>query len=195
MILRPEILTHENIPKPLHGRNPRTILGQKWWNIVRKEAYAKNDFRCWACGEHKDDAPYRRYLEAHEFYKIDHETSTVEYVEPVALCHSCHNFIHSGRMFSLLQKGEMSDHKVRSILERGFEILSENNLVAFWKTRFFWMVLNGYSEAEAELFLLNNGSIPATHYDNKWSEWTLKIEDKEYYSLFENEQAWANHYQ
>ena len=193
MILRPEILTHENIPKPLHGRNPRTILGKKWWDIEREKAYAANDYHCLACGE-KPGRDEKHRLEAHEFYEIDHETAIVKYIEPVALCKNCHSFIHSGRMYSLYKKGQMSRDRILTILNRGFKLLKENKLSAYWNTKFLWLILNGYSEAKAEVYLLDRDLIPISKYANKWSEWTLEMNGKKYYSLYENEQEWENFY-
>lgn len=72
----PGILTHPNIPKPLHGVTPRTIKGSGWWNKVRRAAYAVHDDHCHACGEHKSKNP-RGWLEAHEVYSIDYARGRV----------------------------------------------------------------------------------------------------------------------
>ena len=53
-----------NIPLPLHGLAPRVIKGQKWWSDTKKEAKAKLNQHCWACGVHKYDALSHRWLEA-----------------------------------------------------------------------------------------------------------------------------------
>lgn len=39
--LRPELLLHNNIPKPMHGVAPRVVLGQKWWDRERRECYER----------------------------------------------------------------------------------------------------------------------------------------------------------
>ena len=123
----PTILLHPNIPKPLHLVNPRTILGGAWWEKTRKESYVKyegNEFRCHACGIEKYDAPYRSWLEAHEMYKIDYTTGRVEFTDVVALCHSCHNYIHRGRLQSLLAKGEISQAFYLDLSIHGDRILT-----------------------------------------------------------------------
>lgn len=57
----PWLLLHPNIPKPLHGLAPRVIKGEKWFNQTKREAKAKLNQHCWACGVHKYDAKYHHW--------------------------------------------------------------------------------------------------------------------------------------
>ena len=93
-MLSPELLTHPNIPKPLHGITPRDILGKAWWDQQRQIAYRERHYHCWACGVHKSQAAYYQWLEGHESYDIDYVHGIVTLREIVALCHACHSFIH-----------------------------------------------------------------------------------------------------
>lgn len=79
MIPRPEILSSPNIPKPLHGVNPRSIMGQDAWNVMRQEVYASTEF-----------SPYRGTPGSRNHY------------DAIPLCKfECHNFgplsLHMGR--------------------------------------------------------------------------------------------------
>jgi hypothetical protein len=118
----PKILCHPNIPKPLHGINPRTHMGQKWWDEVRKTAYAAKDHHCWACGQHVK-ASMRDYLEAHESYFYNFKTGRVKLIEIVALCHECHSFIHNGLLERKRQEGEITSEFYEHIMNRGMLIL------------------------------------------------------------------------
>jgi len=166
MELRPEILLHPNIPKPLHGIAPRTILGKDWWDKHRQIAYAKNDYRCWACGVHKTDAKYHQWLEAHEFYEIDYAKGRVVFVELVALCHACHNFIHDGRMVHLVDEGKMDEKQYREILKHGNRILAKAGLVR-----------EDLGGPTAE-----------------WGKWRLVLEGKEYKGKWKSYEDWYQHY-
>ena len=91
---RPELLLHPSIPLHLSGKNPRTIKGQEWWDVVRREAYRKNNFCCWACGVFQLEAEYKHTLDAHECYIYDYDKLEARPGEVVALCYACHMFIH-----------------------------------------------------------------------------------------------------
>ena len=157
---------HPNIPKPLHGTVPRQILGEDWWNEQRQIAYAKNDYRCWACGVHKSKAKYHNWLEAHEMYDINYVVGTIEFIEIVALCHSCHNYIHSGRMAMLVDEGKMSHEKYKDILKHGDNILKKANL-----------------ETPS-----CNGPIA------EWGKWRLVLNGKKHKGKFKTFDEWRNHY-
>lgn len=164
--MRPELLTHPNIPKPLHGLNPRSLLGQEWWDKQRREAAAKEDYHCWACGVRGKDAKYHQWLEGHESYVYDYEKGVATLKEIVSLCHSCHNFIHSGRLRILLRKGSISEEKVMDILNHGRAILREYGLTPI--------------------------SPPDQIAD--WSQWVLIIDGKSYSGKFKSYEEWESYY-
>jgi len=184
----PEYLTHPNIPKPLHGVNPRSIKGKEWWDGKRRIAYSTYDYRCWACGVRKWDADYHQWLEAHESYDINYSTGEVKLIEIIALCHSCHNFIHSGRMMVLLQKGEMEREKVYDIVLRGRYILHKNNLKPYWVTDYLWLILN---DREDEFVLPEDAN---EDNDASWSEWHLVLDGEKHYSPYKNIEEWKEAY-
>ena len=160
---RPEILLRNNTVKPLHQVVPRIILGREWWDTTRQAAYLATDFHCIACGVPKALARWHQWLEGHEVYKIDYRAGRMTYIETVALCHSCHNFIHNGRLKALLDKGEITEDKYFMIMAHGESVLKEAKLKK----------LSPYVGPMA-----------------KWEDWRLVLFGKEYPPLFANYEAW-----
>ena len=134
--MKPEILTHPNIPMPLHGINPRSIKGVAWWNKTRQEAYKRTEYHCVACGISKENAQRQKHLEAHEYFDIDYQTGRCEVISIEPLCHYCHNFIHSGRLSHIIGR-EKSLREAKEILQHGFDILDQYDLQVFPDTYIF----------------------------------------------------------
>lgn len=194
----PELLTHPNIPQPLHGVNSRTSLGQDWWDAHRKIAYAQRDYHCWACGVHKSLAKYHRWLEGHEAYRIDYEAGLVKVTGIVALCHSCHNFIHSGRLWALYKKGEIGQDKITDVLRHGFKIIRVNQLKPYWGSVYIWGKLKGMSQERMNEVFHDKLGWPTEPPKNDgfapWSEWRLVIANQTFYSRFESQREWREFY-
>lgn len=165
---RPIILLHPNIPKPMHGQNPRTVMGKEWWDNSRKNAYKENNFCCFACGVHRSRAKYHNWLEGHESYKINYRTGKMILEEIVALCHSCHNFIHNGRLEHLVKKKQMSYEKYEDIINHGNEIIEQ----------------------------IPSYIIPKRYegFIAPWKEWHLEIDGEKFYSKFSNMKEWESYY-
>jgi len=168
-----DLLKHPNIPKPLHGVNPRTIYGDEWWETARHEAYKFNNYCCHACDVPKKEAKYHHWLEAHEHYDINYRTGEVTFVGVVALCHACHNYIHDGRMLILASKGKLSWPKYHDIIQHG------NDLLGFELKQ----PLKPYTPA------LDAGIEIAP-----WDKWHLNLDGTKHYSPYKNIKEWAKHY-
>ncbi len=184
--MQPKILQHPNIPKPLHGVNPRTIMGQSWWEKTRQEAYESNNFHCLACGVHKNEARYYSRLEAHENYTIDYCTGTVKVTDIIPLCHSCHNFIHSGRLW-MISKTDSQIKKTCEILKHGFDILKANKLCAFSGT--IWVAEELGVKHKCKELKQKHPEIPI-----EWGSWKLIFNKQSYHSKFKNIKEWADFY-
>jgi hypothetical protein len=163
---RPELLLHPNIPKPLHGINPRTILGKNWWDIERNKCYIKYNFHCLACGIPKYKAKYHQWLEAHEVYDYKYIDGILTFIELVPLCHSCHNYIHSGRMQHLVNLGKFDYEKQQDILNYGDNIIEKHKL--------------------------KKPELP--NKCAEWSKWKMIVFGKEYYSKFKDVNEWIEYY-
>lgn len=124
--LKHRLLLHPEIPPDLHGLNPRTILGNRWWAATRKKSYAQNNHKCWACDVNKKQARYHKWLEGHECYIFDYAINVATYQGTVALCHSCHSYIHSGRLFHLYTTNKISKRRYNTIIKHGNNVLNHD---------------------------------------------------------------------
>lgn len=95
------IITMPNVPRPLHGKGmqPRTIYGKSTWDFLRKKAYYNAGYKCEICGRE----PERGDLHAHELFTYDYEHTTGEFKRVVAICRTCHDAIHSGRLITMFK--------------------------------------------------------------------------------------------
>lgn len=112
----------------MHGMAPRVVLGARWWDKTRKEAYKSTDYHCLTCGVFKTDAKGRKWLEGHEVYEIDFLLGRMTYLETVPLCHYCHNYCHPGRMKALLDSNGMTHAKYAAIVQHGEAVLKAAGL-------------------------------------------------------------------
>jgi len=181
---QPEILMQPNVPKPLHGLNPRTILGREWWDATRFEAQRRTGYHCAACGVHKRDAKAHAWLEGHEYWNLDYASGRCEVVRIEPLCHYCHNFIHSGR----LAVCDKDPREVFAIVNHGFAILAANSLRCFPGTLRLAEIL-GCDTHGVKAYKLPKAATVA-----EWSDFRLVLEGREYPSLFASFDEWCEHY-
>lgn len=92
----PELLEQPVIPSPLHGLNPRNLMGKAAWDEERRRVYRKYGFTCAACGVNGRDAFPQTRLEAHERFSVDYRARTMTLTGMEPLCPACHAFVHTG---------------------------------------------------------------------------------------------------
>jgi hypothetical protein len=189
VMIKPEIICHPNVPKPLHGTAPRVIEGDGWWNRIRKKVYRKYDYCCGACGVPMNQARRFQRLEAHEFYKVDYSTGTVTVKSLEPLCNFCHMFIHNGRLINTLgTPSGCSVDTAKAIIEHGFALCMEHEVACYV----------GAIEAAVHLEMDIPDALqyyePELNPDIQWSDWKMIWRGKEYYSKFANQEEWAAHY-
>lgn len=190
-------MTMPNVPYPTHNLAPRTILGRKAWDIMRKKCYADAGHRCEVCGADG-------VMHAHELYDIDYETQTVNFNRCVCLCPLCHlRCIHTGRALTLYKK--KSPLMTRSALLEGaehcFKIIHEYNsqhrsseplrVFSAWLDYAKDEDLTEVMEELFERYEVKFYKVQQKWYDSKhWKNWKLIIDGKAYPTPYENVEAW-----
>jgi hypothetical protein len=196
------LLLHPNIPKPMHGVNPRSVMGEAWWNKMRRRAYKDNNYCCGACSVHKSEALYFNCLEAHEDYFIDYQKCTIEIKRIVPLCHACHNYIHSGRLLMLAMDAEIKWEKFFDIIKRGNEILSQNGLEVNPFARAALVSAVDYLPFGVPIWakfeaskVIDVDALPGVEVPiGGWSKWRMILEGKQYPPLHKSYGEWLAHY-
>lgn len=181
----PNLLSQCNIPKPLHGLNPRNLMGKEAWDVYRRNVYASTNYHCKACGVHKMDAKKHQWLEAHEDFEIDYNKQVMKLRQIIPLCHYCHQFIHSGLLRRNYEAGRVDGHHVLNVLMHGFYILYENNLPCFGGT------LDLGKDFDIDISPLDKIKTPNSI---EWHGWKMVWDGVEYESKFRTYDEWYDFY-
>lgn len=183
---RPHLLSSPNIPKPLHGLNPRTIMGREKWDIERRKVYETTDHRCAACGVHKSQTRKHKWMEAHEIFEIDYANGVANLKEIVPLCHFCHSFIHSGLLRVMARKRKVTANHVREVLRHGCNLLVQGNYCMFVGTADL-----------CDITGVDRFDIPVMRVPKKiaaWGDWKMVWGGVEYPAKYTSQEQWKRAY-
>lgn len=122
------LITMPNVPRPLHGKGmqPRTIFGKSTWDFMRKSAYYNAGYKCEICGRE----PEKGDLHAHELFSYNYDKQTGKFERVVAICRTCHDGIHSGRLITMFKNKNPLYPKsyVLRVVENCFSLVHKYNL-------------------------------------------------------------------
>ena len=109
-MVKKKLLTIELVPKTAWFSNVRSMIAKKDWDILRKEAYRKADYKCEICG----GVGKRHPVECHEIWEYDDNNHIQKLAGMTALCPSCHEVKHIG--FANTQgRGEMAEEHLAKV--------------------------------------------------------------------------------
>ena len=145
--------------------------------------------RCFACG---GPGP----LAAHEVYDIDYRRGRSIFVEVVALCEPCHDFIHIGRLISLLSRSEISLKRFKKTVIHGYETLQAAGLMCPASTR---LIANTGMYFKMDMswtkrILSHCDTFSSATHDVPWEDWRLVYNGREYPPKFASAAEASRHY-
>ena len=117
-------LMYRALPVELESIEVRNTITKDEWKQSCHDAYALNKFCCAACGVHSSEAAFKTHLECHEIYKMQPAQRVWQYVDNIALCHTCHNFIHLKQLRERYNSGKISKEKFNYINDFGTWLLN-----------------------------------------------------------------------
>lgn len=190
------LITMPNVPKPLHGLPPRVIMGKSTWDHVRKKCYYDAGYKCEICG----DEPPKGQLHAHELYSYDYKNGTGKFERCIAICKKDHDFIHSGRLITMLKNKNVLYPReyVLSVVEKGFKLIHDYNCLhrnekplRVYSTFLEYLKVPSIHDDMIRLF--DKYDIRFYQHPDKgadWSDWKLLIGKREYPTPYANIDEW-----
>lgn len=174
MNTRPELLIHPTIPTELEYLSPKKNI--TWWNKERKAVETHTKGLCQACGVHKESAWYRKYLEAHEICTLDNEKGLLILNEVVVLCHSCHQFIHIGKLVRDFEEGVIGESYLKNVLQHGVSLISSGKgLKPTTVQAIHWLIhFQDFSKSDAIEYVVKQKMVNIKQYPNMDIEWKLE---------------------
>lgn len=197
------LLTMPNLPKPMHGLNPRTIMGDAAWNRARKRAYYLANYKSEISGVLCSEPGS---LHAHEVYDINYVTGECTFKRVFAITPMEHvYFIHSGRAITLWKNKNplYTTEKLLAGVENGFKLIYEWNKANSRKPKLkayqtFLEYLKHEELREPMERLIEKYEIEFWGEDLKhmadWEDWKLVIKEgntkKVYPTPYKDYEAW-----
>lgn len=97
----------ELVPSTSWYSNLRNNIKRKDWDIIRKEIYAKYDYKCGICGVSNVT------LNCHEIWEYDDKNHIQKLGGFIALCNNCHMIKHIGFAGIQAEKGLLDLDKLK----------------------------------------------------------------------------------
>jgi len=193
----PGLLVQPNVPKPMHGTNPRTVLGAAWWDRERSAAKAANNNCCHACGlpAHRNQRAGCG-LEGHERYEITYSAGRVKYLGTVALCNWCHAFIHCGLLVMHVRNKTRTQLQAMRIMRTRIELLHAADFTPHMHELMAACELGVISARELPGLAVKARRQEADRSVSAapWGAWRLEIQGKLYEGKFPTKQDWERAY-
>lgn len=195
--LRP-LIAMPNIPKPLHGVAPRTVLDRRTWDHMRKFAYTKANDTCEICGYKPDNLRQRH---GHEVYEIDYKKGIAKFVRVFCVCSLDHlGCIHTGRAITLYKQGNPLYPRefLLAGVEKAFKTIYEYNQdhpEADLRAYATFLDYLKVPDLEASVRILIHKYDMKFYMEDpkkraKWDEWKLIIGNEEYPTPYKSEKEW-----
>lgn len=198
------LLAMPNVPRPLHGMAPRTILGSEKWNEMRLNAYLRAGYRCEICGKvfQKNESCRLPDHSVHELFSYDYENGIGKFIRCVSLCQDCHDFIHSGRMLTLYKERNAfyPRERVLKIIEDRFKMISEYNACHSDEIKLYFTFINYTKANNPRIDFSSNVRSFIEKYNiefykeprhiPKIEDWKMVIDEREYPTIYGDYKDW-----
>lgn len=198
------ILGMPNVPQPLHGLAPRTIMHTNKWKLERTKCYMKADYICEICGKYTGAGK----CDAHELYDVYYDKHYSKFVRLLCLCKECHQACHSGRNLALYIQGDKYTTKkyMLELAERTFKLVHQWNMYNIEKDPIklcdTWLAWEAQPELTEDMTKLRDRyeiefyQQPTNAWNKKsWSKWYLEYNDKKHPTPYESVKEWKEKYE